>query len=314
MASAAIGAGRASASPGVVHTQFGIAELRPWLVLAAYGALTSVGIAHHEPWADEAQAWQLARSLPLRTLFAHALRYEGSPGLWHLLLHSLAVLHLGYAGMHWVTGLIALWGVALLVFRAPFPSWARFTLPFTFFLAYQFPVVARSYVLAPLLLFSLAITWKRKSAVGPAILLGLLANVAMHCYAISLGFALVYAWEIWRKERTVKHLWFSVGILFVFYAAALLTVLPQPADLYSPAVQTPGASIWSAILLRLMRCSSYVTYGTALPAPVGCLLLGMFVPSLWGPHLRYFLPVLTLAAFSGFCYFNFWHLGLLVLT
>ena len=32
-------------------------------ILAAYTVLLGSAIAHHEPWADEAQAWQLARNL-----------------------------------------------------------------------------------------------------------------------------------------------------------------------------------------------------------------------------------------------------------
>ena len=50
-----------------------------WLALGLYGVVVAAAIRWHEPWADEAQAWQIARSLSLRQMF-QVLRYEGSPG------------------------------------------------------------------------------------------------------------------------------------------------------------------------------------------------------------------------------------------
>lgn len=40
-----------------------------WATLSAYAALVAYIIPYHEPIADEAQAWQLARSLSLPALF-----------------------------------------------------------------------------------------------------------------------------------------------------------------------------------------------------------------------------------------------------
>ncbi len=36
-----------------------------YLTLTAYTALVAFTIPHYEPWADEAQAWQLARTIAL---------------------------------------------------------------------------------------------------------------------------------------------------------------------------------------------------------------------------------------------------------
>ena len=55
------------------------------LVFLVYIALLSVIILHHEPWADEAQAWILARDCsPINLIFKN-LRYEGHPPLWYLI-------------------------------------------------------------------------------------------------------------------------------------------------------------------------------------------------------------------------------------
>ncbi len=53
------------------------------LVLAGYAVFVASAIAHHEPWADEAQAWQLARNVSLHGLLATYLHYEGHLILQH---------------------------------------------------------------------------------------------------------------------------------------------------------------------------------------------------------------------------------------
>ena len=45
-----------------------------------------VGMSFHEPWFDEAQAWQIARSASLREILFEIPHYEGHPQLWHLIL------------------------------------------------------------------------------------------------------------------------------------------------------------------------------------------------------------------------------------
>src|ERR1700722_19647357 len=57
-----------------------------WITIALYAAVVASAIPYHEPWVDEAQPWQMARSLPLVALFHRYIRYEGTPGLWQFLL------------------------------------------------------------------------------------------------------------------------------------------------------------------------------------------------------------------------------------
>jgi hypothetical protein len=195
-----------------------------YITLILFGCLLAFAIPFHEPWADEAQAWMLARSLTVWQLFHTYLRYEGSPGLWHLLLWLLVRLHVSYTGMHWVCGLIAFGGISVLVLCSPFPRWIKLVLPFTYFLAFQYAVVARNYVLVPLLLFSIAALWKR-SPILVAFLLGLLANIAGHAAAIAIGFSLLY-WIKRRLSVTRSQLWKAAVVFCVMLAIAVWTVLP----------------------------------------------------------------------------------------
>jgi hypothetical protein len=216
------------------NTTSRIGKLLPECVaLLAFATLVAATIPWHEPFADEAQAWQLARTFSLPELFQTYIRYEAAPGLWHFLLWIFIRLHVSYSGLHWICGAIATLAAAVLLFKAPFPRYLRLSLPFTYYLLFQYAVVARNYVLAPLLMFLIAACW-RKSPLIVAVLLGLLANVSLHAATISGGFAILFLLEQLRssdgrRERKTLLIWGALVVLCL-YALAIWTAWP-PHDL-----------------------------------------------------------------------------------
>lgn len=282
--------------------------------LVAYITILAHMIALHEPWADEAQAWQIATHASVSEMFLHALRYEGSPGLWHLVLKGLFNVGFTYVGIHWFCGIIATLSAAAIIYLSPFPRAVRLTLPFTFFLAFQYAVVARSYVLVPLLLFTMAVLWRSKP-IYIAVLLGLLANLALHAFAISVGFAAVYAIDLFKTRRgTRRELALAAGLLIALYAAALLTVLPRPYDLtFIPPFKVAPHGV-SKIAVYLFISLSSLCKGLARPDGLALTFWPILLIIFAGArHAYYLLPVATFAAFSGY-YFAFWHAGLLIPT
>jgi len=219
------------------HLGEGLARAAPWLLLGAYVLQLALIVPRHEAWFDEAQAWLLARDSGLWELFAERLRYEGNPGLWHLILFALVRAGLPYEGLGWVSAAIAVAGAALLVHRGPFPLWVKAGLLFSFALGYQEAVVARSYVLLPPLLFALAASWPSRSRrVGRiAVLLALIAAVSLHGLLIAGSFAALRAWELRRTwgrldaRRRRNHL--VAGVALALQVVATAAVLWPPADL-----------------------------------------------------------------------------------
>jgi hypothetical protein len=286
-------------------------RLPEWLTLLGSASLIAFAIPYHEPWADEAQAWQLARSLSLTSLFHNYIRYEGSPGLWHFLLWILIHAHVTYTGLQWVCGAIAVAATALLVFRSPLPRYLRLSLPFTFFLLYQYAVVARNYVLAPLLLYLAAICWKKSPALL-ALVLGLLANVALHTAVISGGLAIVYLIVQMRegalqKPSSLRRLLPAAAILLSFYAFAVWTAWP-PRDMALVRVLGQGRSFieWAVVALVGGVCSPWV-----LAIPFWILIVLWFSAR---QKLLYLLPLLLFVGFSGVVHVAFWHMGLVIPT
>jgi hypothetical protein len=282
-----------------------------FVALAGYIVLIALAVAHHEPWADEAQAWQIARSVPLFDLFQHVLRYEGHPILWYAVLAVLNKLHIGYMGMHWFCGVVGCISTALLIFLSPLPRYIRLSLPFTFFLAFQYVVVARSYVLVPLLLFCLALAWRR-SIFLVALLLGLMANVSMHSFAISVGFMLLYRAELQRgiadaRRRQVRQALVIVGI---FYLIAIRTVYPHPTDIHISYLY--GKSMAVELFLGPLRicttlCESLIQPGL-LAVPLWIFVFRQFKRT--GEDF-YLLPIATFAL--ACCYLSsFRHGGMVI--
>ena len=282
-----------------------------WYVLSAYAALVATAIPYHEPWADEAQAWQLARSLSLGSLFKTYIRYEGSPGLWYFLLWAMQRVHIGYAGLHWICGGIAIGATALLVSKSPFPLYLKIALPFTYFLVFQYSVVARSYVLVPPLLYLIALSWKKRPLIL-ALLLGLLANVALHAAAISGGLSIVYLVEQLRNRGAKDHvrlrqLFLGTLILFALWAFALWTAWPvKDNSFYSTPVHWQWQLVLIGAAMSLIKgiCDPWILSVFCWVAISICFMSRR--------ALVYLLPVLFFAAFSGAVHFEWWHIGLLM--
>src|SRR5581483_4155917 len=98
-------------SPEVINTTRTKLWLLDGAMLAAYASFVLVGVTHHEPWADEAQAWVMARDLPLGKLLFNEMHYEVSPGLWHAILWvAQHFFHAPYAAIDWIGAVFAIAG------------------------------------------------------------------------------------------------------------------------------------------------------------------------------------------------------------
>ena len=206
---------------------FGVLGL--WLAVAGYT------LPYHEKWADEAQAWLIARDLDLSTIWFHELRYEGSPGLWHTILWiAQHVFHASYAslGLIGVAGAAA--GVALLILKAPFPRIIRWPLAFTYFLIYQYAVIARPYTLLPLLAFAAALLFKDvHHPERMTVALVFLANLSLHGTILAgcLGLAyLVEAIQSWRTldAQVRTRYWICLSVMAATLVFIGLILKPTP--------------------------------------------------------------------------------------
>ena len=190
--------------------------------------LLFVGWWIHELWYDELHAWLVAKDAPWGEILFFLPHFEGHPPFYHILLAVPAKLGIGWQwGMRWVN-LCSIAAAYLLIFKSPFPRWVRVTLPFSFFLFYQYSVIARPYSIFMLILFLLAYYFPQKDE-RPYLFTSLLgALCACHLLGITIagGIAIAWLWEIkahqpWKQflhallkdKRFHALLWLLTGTL-----------------------------------------------------------------------------------------------------
>src|SRR4051794_38794536 len=110
------------------------------IVFSVYLVLLAISASHHERWMDEAQAWLLAKDVSVKELLVKYLRYEGSPGLWHLILMLPAKLGLPYYTINMVAACFSALGSWIFLRYAPFPPLIKVLYPFSFFAFFQYGI------------------------------------------------------------------------------------------------------------------------------------------------------------------------------
>lgn len=289
--------------------------LEPWqvVVLVLHAALLVFALVHHERWFDEAQAWMLGRDASFKDLLLRYPRYEGSPPLWQLLLAVPAKVGLPYWTLSAISGVVAFVSAALIVTKAPFHPVVRALLPFSFWLFFQYGVVARSYVLLAPLLWLIAITWPRRlrHPVRLFVLLCVLSLVSFHGFLIAATIVGLHALGVLKeRQRLSRETWTTqlrLGVAFGVVSLLLFLELRTPAD-----VSVHGGTNTDAHH-ALVQARTMVT-GAFANRPV--ILLAFAVTLGWllirRRFLLWFAPTIAVVLFSAVRYVNVWHQGVLV--
>lgn len=235
---AVAGAARAPGRDALAAGSRLLRRLGTWqiAVVAGYVAALAFAAAHHPYWSDETQAWLIAKDSSLWNMFAHVLRYEGNPGLWHLLLWLPAHLGAPMASLSVITAFIAVAGVVLLVYRSPFPAWARATLPFTYFVFFQYGVVARPYCLIPLATCCIALAWRDRMTHPYRLVaaLTLMSFIAVDGLLVAAALAAVHALDVRRAwpglADSTRRRQLRSGLLLAAVIGLIVAILWPPAD------------------------------------------------------------------------------------
>ena len=206
-------------------------------ILLTYIILVGITIYNHEPWADEAQSWLMARDTGLFGMLFKHIRYIGHPGLWYSILMIFAKLNLPYFSMNIVSGIIAAMGVYVFLRYSPFPKIIKALLPFSYYIFYQYAVIARGYVLLPLLLFLIAKIYQTKTnkIYLFTFLVCLLANVSAHGFIITISLFLLHLinlfkeWPYLNKGLRIKQI--KSGIIFITVIGLIIVQMWPPPDI-----------------------------------------------------------------------------------
>ena len=269
------------------------------LVTGAYGLALAVLLAHHEMWADEIQAWLLARdSGGVLDLLAN-LKYEGHPPLWYLLLMPLTRMTNDPSVMQALHWIIALSAIYVIVRHAPFTALQRALLPFGYYPLYEYGVISRNYALG-LLCAAAACSLFRRWRQTPwrlGAILFLMSLTSLHACILAIGIVLGLALDWAFAGRPAGDSgggreWKPLGGLALAAAGiALFVVLVNPADDHGTREN------WRLTFDIGLLASTMAVYMNAFLPPMG-------IPSFWFSYgeivvvfvqgTLFFFPVLAL--------------------
>ncbi len=297
----------------------------------------------HEPFFDEAEAWQIAKCVSLKTLLLETTHYEGHPPLWHLILMPLAKAGAPYELSLTLVSLVFAGGAVFLILRyAPFPRIVRLLLPFTYFYFYQYGVISRVYCVMVLEFVLLSIFYKdRNEKPGRYVsVLMLLCITSAYGIVIAGGLALVWLWEMWDRKGVrgligryirERRLWW-LGALFIVAVCVILQIMPRK-ETYATAL-TEFEEIKNPFLVRLyymllvlpadvtitdLYCDYTYLYKALLPVStlvsggmIGILIwfLLLYYGRKKGTILLCILPYTLFAVFGAAVYVYIHHIGI----
>ncbi len=214
----------------------------PYSVFFLYIILLSIISYFHEPWGDEAQAWVIARDVSIHDMIFEIGHLEGHPPLWWIYLSIFAKNGLNYEfGLKLAAIIINSLSAYLIIFQAPFHKIANYTIPFTYFLFYQYGVISRCYSFLILGLILCAIYYNTKNDHPFKMVLSMILCCLSSAYGMILmfGIAIIWLYELLypfiKREKNfiaiIKNKIFSfisLFLLLIIAVATLLLIIPYP--------------------------------------------------------------------------------------
>lgn len=185
-------------------------------VILAYAALVIIGALHHEPWRDEANAWLVARDMDYWQLLKF-MSYDGNPPLWHTLLYPFAHMGFPYAAEFVIHTMVAIAMVSIFAIYSPFSKTFKLLFIFSYFMAFEYAVVARLYSLAVLILFTIAAVYRQRfqKPVLYALLVFFLYHTTIPIFGAAFALTLIFTYEIWKNKLLTLRTYIAAGIMFL---------------------------------------------------------------------------------------------------
>jgi hypothetical protein len=123
-------------------------------LLLSFMTLTATLAFYHEPWRDEVDTWLMARDASLSTIMKISPDV-GCPVGWHFLLKPFASAGFPFGAQQTLTLLLVWTAVGILIFQGPFSLIISTCWCLSWYLSFEYSVMARSYALGILGVFAL---------------------------------------------------------------------------------------------------------------------------------------------------------------
>ena len=210
-------------------------SLFSWSILLCWIGCVIVVSMYHELWRDEVRALSVALTPESLWGLPAALKNEGHPLLWYL------ILRLGYWFFQTplilkIASISIASASALLFFRfSPFPVWLKLLFLGTILPAYEYSVMCRNYGISMLLLFAFAALYSRRNekVLLLALILVALAHTNVHstiCVCFLAGYWFYEDLVLGCSQRSRRDnlaLFSSIILVVIGVVSAIIVVLPD---------------------------------------------------------------------------------------
>lgn len=199
------------------------------IVIVLYAVLFLFVSYFHEPWFDEAQAWEIGRTATYKEMLTVLPHTEGHPPLWTLILSIPSKLGMPYYfGLKGVSFVFSAITVSLIVIKSPFPRLIKNILPFTYFIFYQYGVISRTYCVLEMACVLVAITFVKRNEkpwrfIGSMYLLCLTSTYGI---LIAGGICICWIWDIIHEYLSRNKSDILTDKRIIFLVVLLIAVIP----------------------------------------------------------------------------------------
>ena len=227
------------------------------VVLILYSILVFFGVFHHEPWKDEAHPWVSAKEDSIAQII-ESVRYAPVPILWTVLLMPLATLGLPYNSMGILNASIAVVSIALLLLLSKIPTILKILIPFSYYMAYEYAVIARHYILTILMLFCIASVYSKRleRPLLYALFISLLFQTNLYGSLPAGILALVFCGEVVRQKKLTLERLCAVMLMTASALFTFITYLPEGSPVYTSGPENTGSEL-SKIFLNTVTTSLF---------------------------------------------------------
>ena len=197
----------------------------------------------HEPRFSEIQAWGISKESIKDILFLIP-HYECHSPLWHLILKCFSNFNISpEIGLKIPNLLFMMGAIWLLIFKSPFPKSIRYSLPFTFYLFFQYSIINRPYSIFCFALFLVAILYRQRKE-RPFLFIFANTLLCLSClYGIAIGVGIITVRIIELIKNIEKQLqnksFISIALFFIFLTILLTIIFPaKNSDKYFTEIIT----------------------------------------------------------------------------
>ena len=208
-----------------------------YMLLVLWGCIGLYLVSEHVYWRDEVRALSLALQGNNLIEFFNNLQGEGHPALWYLLLRLVNSFTHTPQSLPILAFLIASASFLLLSLKSPFNLFLIALILMSNFALYEYSVMARNYGVSMLILFIIAINYKkyRHSGIVLGLLLFLLVNCNVHSVFLACSFLMFWFFDNISKQninrdKFLKIFPLNTFIVVIGVAICFATIYPPFND------------------------------------------------------------------------------------